>query len=100
MRITKYWDKLFADPITVITPNGKIQIQPQRTNNLLERSFRFLKRGARKKSGQQKLSKILKAMLADTPLIRNLTNPEYMKILLKEKKDLVQRFAEIDSKQV
>lgn len=99
-QIDKYWDKLFADPITVITPSGKIQIQPQRTNNLLERSFRFLKRGARKKSGQQKLSKILKAMLADTPLVRNLTNPEYMKILLKGKKDLVQRFAEIDSKQV
>lgn len=99
-QIDKYWDTLFADPITVITPSGKIQIQPQRTNNLLERSFRFLKRGARKKSGQQTLSKILNAMLADTPLIRNLPHPEYMKILLKGKKDLVQRFAEIDSKQV
>lgn len=99
-QIDKYWDKLFVDPMTVITPNGKIQIQPQRTNNLLERSFRSLKRGARKKGGQQKLSKILKAMLADTPLIRNLTNPDYMVILLKGKKDLVERFAEIDSEQI
>lgn len=99
-QIDKYWDKLFADPITVTTPNGEIQIQPQRTNNLLEQSFRFLKRGARKKGGQQKLSKTLKAMLADTPLIRNLTNPEYMEILLKGKKDLVERFAEVDIKQV
>jgi hypothetical protein len=99
-QIDKYWDKLFADPITVTTSNGEIQIQPQRTNNLLEQSFRFLKRGARKKGGQQKLSKILKAMLADTPLIRNLTNPEYMAILLKGKNDLVELFAEIDIEQV
>jgi hypothetical protein len=99
-QIDKYWNKLFADPITVTTPNGDIQIQPQRTNNLLEQSFRFLKRGARKKGGQQKLSKTLKAMLADTPLIRNLSNPEYMTLLLKGKKDLVERFSEIDIKQV
>ena len=99
-QIDKYWNKLFAAPITVTTPHGKIQIQPQRTNNLLERSFRFLKRGARKKGGQQKLSKVLNAMLADTPLIKNLANTEYMKILLNGKKDLIERFAKIDSKQV
>jgi hypothetical protein len=99
-QIDKYWDKLFADPITVTTPNGNIQIQPQRTNNLLEQSFRLLKRCARKKGGQQKLSKVLKGMLADTPLIRNLTHPDYMTLLLKGKRDLAERFAEIDINQV
>lgn len=99
-QIDKYWDKLFSDPIMVTTPSGDIHIQPQRTNNLLEQSFRFLKRGARKKGGQQKLTKMLKAMLADTPLIRNLTNPDYMAILLNGKTDLVERFAEIHSQQV
>ena len=35
-------------------------------------------------------------MLADTPLVKNLDNPEYVKILLGEKKNLEERFAEID----
>jgi len=99
-QIDKYWDKLFADPIEIKTPSGKLMIQPQRTNNLMEQSFRFLKRDQRKKSGQHSLTKTLKGMLADTPLVRNLSNPDYLKILLKGKETLVERFAEIDIQQV
>ena len=99
-QIDKYWDKLFADPIEVETPSGKLMIQPQRTNNLMEQSFRFLKRDRRKKNGQHSLAKILKGMLADTPLVRNLSNPEYVRILLKGKDTLADRFAEIDIQQV
>ena len=36
-------------------------------------------------------------MLAETPLVNNLQNPEYMKILLKEKTSLEELFAEIDT---
>lgn len=39
-------------------------------------------------------------MLADTPLIRNLSSPEYARILLKGKDSLASRFAEIDIQQV
>src|SRR5207253_2991607 len=39
-QIDKYQDKLFADPITVQTPHGPLVIQPQRTNNIMERFFR------------------------------------------------------------
>ena len=99
-QIDKYWDKLFADPIQLETPAGSITIQPQRTNNLMEQSFRFLKRDSRKKSGQHSLCKALKGMLADTPLVRNLSNPDYMAILLKGKEDLASRFADIDIQQV
>jgi len=42
-QIDTYWDKLFADPIEVNTPKGKILIQPQRTNNILEQLFRNFK---------------------------------------------------------
>lgn len=49
--IDKYWDKLFADPVVVNTPAGQLMIHPQRTNNILERFFRDLKRSKRKKSG-------------------------------------------------
>jgi len=99
-QIDKYWDKLFADPIEVDTPSGKLMIQPQRTNNLMEQSFRFLKRDRRKKNGQHSLTKTLKAMLADTPLVRNLSNPDYLKLLLGGKKSLASLFAEIDIEQV
>ena len=39
-------------------------------------------------------------MLADTPLVRNLSSPEYVSILLKGKDSLASRFAEIDIQQV
>ena len=99
-QIDKYWDKLFADPIEVETPTGKVTIQPQRTNNIMEQSFRFLKRDGRKKSGQHSLTKTLKWMLADTQLVRNLSNSDYMEILLKGKRNLAERFADIDIQQV
>jgi hypothetical protein len=99
-QIDKYWDKLFAGPIEVSTPAGTVIIQPQRTNNLMEQSFRFLKRDGRKRNGQKALGKVLTAMLADTPLVRNLDNADYMKILLQGKESLAERFADIDIKQV
>ena len=99
-QIDRYWKQLFADPIEAQTPVGKIIIQPQRTNNLLEQSFRFLKRDSRKRNGQHSLNKTLKGMLADTPLVRNLSNPDYLSILLKGSKTLAERFAAIDIQQV
>ena len=98
-QIDKFKDKLFADPIKVNTPAGEIMIQPQRTNNIMEQFFREEKRRCRKKSGQSSLSKTLKGMLADTLLVKNLTNADYMKILLKGKPNLEERFADIDIKQ-
>ena len=97
-QIDKYWAKLFADPIPVNTPHGKTTIQPQRTNNILERFFRGIRSGYRRKSGKNSLSKTLKTMLADTPLVKNLDNPEYLKIILNGKATLEERFAEIDAK--
>lgn len=96
----KYWDKLFADPIQVATTTGAVSIQPQRTNNILEQFFRFLKRNGRKRSGDHALTKTLKTMLAQTPLIKNLDNPQYMEIVLNGKASLAERFAEIDIAQV
>ncbi len=96
-QIDKYWYKLFADPITVETSSGQVTLQPQRTNNILERFFRDLKRRNRKKSGTISLNKRLKSMLADTPLIKNLDNPDYMQIILDGNDTLEERFEKIDS---
>jgi hypothetical protein len=96
----KYWDRLFAAPITIKTPDGEVIIQPQRTNNNMEQSFRYLKKGERQKTGQKNLNKAMKAMLADTLLIRNLDKPDYMELLLNGKSNLIERFADIDIKLV
>jgi hypothetical protein len=94
-QIDKYDDKLFADPIKVDTPNGPITIYPQRTNNILERFFRGERHAYRRKTGNDSMCRALQAMLADTPLVRNLDNPNYMKILLDGKANLEELFAEL-----
>lgn len=94
----EYWEKLFADPLIVNTPEGPVAIAPQRTNNILERFFRCEKRKSRKKSGTASLNKTLKTILADTPLVRNLENVEYQKMILNGCSSLAERFSQIDDK--
>jgi hypothetical protein len=95
-QIEKYNDKLFADPIHVDTPSGKVAIYPQRTNNMMERFFRQLRRDYRRKSGNNTMRKTLQTMLADTPLVKNLDNPDYMEVLLIGKDSLEELFADLD----
>ena len=96
-QMDKYWEKLFADPLVVNTRQGKVTITPQRTNNILERFFRGEKRRGRKKSGTASLNKTLKTILADTPLVRNLKNEEYLGIILNGCSTLAERFSLIDA---
>jgi hypothetical protein len=97
VQLEQYWDKLFSDPLVLQTPKGRMTIQPQRTNNILEQFFRSWKRLFRKKSGTRPLCKTMKAMIANTPLVRNLENPAYVDIILDGKPSMVARFAEIDA---
>ena len=94
-QIDKYDDKLFADPITVAAPDGPVIIYPQRTNNIMEQFFRGLKRGHRRKTGNNSMQRAMQAMLADTPLVKNLNNPAYTKVLLDGKVNLEELFAEV-----
>jgi len=95
-QIDKYWNKLFADPITVQTPAGPVRIQPQRTNNILEQFFRSLKRAHRRRTGNASSGRMLRTILAETPLVQNLRNPHYMTILLNGKSSLEEVFADIE----
>jgi len=99
-QLEKYWEKLFSDPIEVDTADGKSIIQPQRTNNILERFFRSLKRSHRKKTGNSSMKRTLQAMLSDTPLVKNLQNREYTETLLDGKGSLAELFATIDTESV
>jgi hypothetical protein len=95
-QIDKYGKKLFTSPISVDTPQGKLLVQPQRTNNILEQFFRGIKQGHRRRTGNSKMGRYLQTMLADTPLIKNLDNPKYLDMLLDGKKKLEELFADID----
>ena len=95
-QIEHYGPKLFAAPLVVATSQGARTIQPQRTNNLMERFFRDFKRHCRHKTGCQALGRTLRTMLADTTLVHNLQNPEYLKILLDGQPSLEALFAQID----
>ena len=97
-QIDKYWEKLFANPITVTSSAGEVTIQTLRTNNILERFFRDLKRGTRRRSGTVSLNKTLRYMPADTPVVKNLDNPEYLEIILDGCWTLEERFERIDSR--
>jgi len=94
-QIDKYKAKLFADPIEVSTPNGRLTIYPNRTNNILEQFFRKMRRGHRRKTGNDSMRRTLQTMLADTPLVKNLENQSYMEMLLNGKANLEELFADL-----
>jgi len=95
-QIDKYNDKLFAEPILVQTPRGPVLVYPQRTNNILEQFFRSLRRDHRRRTGDNRMHRALQTMLADTPLVKNLSNPHYMHILLDGRPNLEALFADLD----
>ena len=99
-QIDKYREQLFADPITVETDDGIKIIQPQRTNNLMEQMFRDFSRDNKRKTGTDSIGRTIRAMVDDTPLIRNLKNEEYRKMILGDKNNLAEVFAGIDVKMV
>jgi hypothetical protein len=73
-----------------------VLLQPQRTNNILEQFFRSLKRAHRRRTGNASSRRMLRTILAETPLVKNLGNPAYMKILLNGRPSLEAVFAEIE----
>ena len=95
-QIDRHRDKLFADPIQVQTPNGPRTIQPQRTNNILERFFRRIGSQVRKRTGQQPGEAFLDRLLPDFPLVANLDNPRYLDLLLDGCASLTERLSRLD----
>ncbi len=99
-QLDKYHKMLFCDPIKIKTPEGECLIQPQRTNNILEQFFRSMRRSHRRTTGNNSMCKKLQSMIADTPLVKNLNNQQYLSIILDGKKSLEEAFAEINHQQV
>lgn len=95
-QLNKYREQLFSDPIVVKTTEGIKTIQPQRTNNLMERMFRDFTRDNKRKTGVDTIGNTIRAMVADTPLIRNLKNEQYREIIIGENENLAEVFSSID----
>jgi hypothetical protein len=100
-QMKKYWKMLFAKPIEVKIANGEVVlIYPQRTNNVMERLFREFLRNECKRTGSNTLNRRVQAMVAETPMMKNLNCPEFMEIILKDKKTLADRFAALTAKRI
>jgi hypothetical protein len=100
-QFAKYWKMLFAKPVEARLQNGEImQIYPQRTTNIMERLFRDFQRCEYKRTGMGTLGRTARAMVAETPMMKNLDCPEFMNIILNEQSTLAARFAQLDIKRV
>jgi hypothetical protein len=97
-QIDTYRPMLFADPICVQTPQGPRTLQPQRTNNILERFFRGLNRQGCKRTGRRPGEAYLNRILPDNPLVANLDNPRYLEVLLDGCESLTVRLSRVDPK--
>lgn len=96
-QMKKYWGMLFAKPVEAVLPNGESTlIYPQRTSNCMERLFREFQQRECKRTGMQTLGRTVRAMIAETPMMKNLQCPEYMEIILNGKPTLAARFAELE----
>ncbi len=95
-QIQKYKKELFADPIVVKTDHGEKIIQPQRTNNIMEQSFRDFTRHIKRKTGDNSVGRTIQGMIPNTPLVKNLENKEYMNIITKDKNTLSEIFHSIN----
>ena len=100
-QILKYWKMLFAKPVEAQLPNGEIVlVYPQRTSNLMERLFREFQRLEFKRTGMGTLGRTVRAMIAETPMMKNLECPEYMNIILNGQPTLAARFAQLDKQRI
>lgn len=96
-QILKYWKMLFAKPVEVRLSSGEIVlVYPQRTSNCMERLFREFQRSEYKRTGMSTLGRTARAMIAETPMMKNLECPEFMNIILNGQPTLAARFAQLD----
>ncbi len=62
----------------------------------MKQFFRSLRRDHRRRTGDNSMHRALQTMLADTPLVKNLANPDYMQDLLDGRPNLETLFADLD----
>lgn len=97
-QIRVYWHKLFMSPVIVQVGDRQQEIIAQRTNNIMERSFRQIKRRCRRRHGRKKLQKDLEKLPEEIALIENLQNEQYLTTVIGGLDQLPEKFAALDQK--
>jgi hypothetical protein len=97
-KINEYGERLFVDPLVVEVENEKRTFFVHRTNNIIEQLFRWLNYGFRRIHGNHSIRRNLDNVPEQLPLVENLKNPNYMKLIFGEKINMTKKFAEIDVK--
>ena len=95
-QIRLYWHKLFMSPIIVQVGDRQQEIIAQRTNNIMERAFRQIKRRCRRRHGRKKLQKDLEKLPEEIALIENLQNEQYLTTVIGGLDKLPEKFAALD----
>ena len=69
-----------------------------RTNNILEHRFRGFNYGFRRIHGNHSIRRNLENIPEQLPLIENLKNPNYVRLIFGDETKIAEKFAEVDVK--
>jgi hypothetical protein len=97
-KINEYGERLFVDPLVVEVKGEKRVFFIHRTNNIVEHLFRWLNYGFRRIHGNHSIRRNLENIPEHLPLIENLKNPKYMRLMFGEEINIAEKFAQIDVK--
>lgn len=97
-RIEEYGKHLFADPLVVMVKGEKKVFCIHRTNNIMEHHFRKLNYSYRRVHGNHSVRRNLENIPEQLPLVVNLKNPNYIKLIFDDERKIIEKFAEIDAK--
>ncbi len=95
-RMDKYHTMLLSNPIEVEINGKKRLIFINRTNNILEQHFRVFSYSHQRISGNGSMKKTLTTMHPSTPLVMNLKNKNYIRLIFGDEYNIVQKFAQVN----
>ena len=99
-RIKLYWDRLFADPFVVDVNGEKKMFFIHRTNNIMEQQFRSFAYSYRRIHGNRSIRRNLENIPETLPLVANLKNPDYVKLVFDDESKITKRFSKIDIQKI
>jgi hypothetical protein len=88
--------RLFSDPVTVYANGEKKIIFILRTNNILEQHFRRFNYWCRRIHGNHSVRRNLENIPEQFPLVENLKNPNYVKLIFGNESKIVEKFSKVD----
>ena len=97
-KINEYGERLFADPLIVEVNGENRTFFIHRTNNILEHRFRRFNYGFRRIHGNHSVRRNLENIPEQLPLVENLKNPNYIRLIFGEETKITEKFAEVDVK--